>query len=147
MPDKIVYLDSSALIKRYLKEKGTDIIDNVFKDADSNNTIIYSSSWNIGEVIGVFDKYDRKKIIKLKEVIDEFLNEIKRLDSKNSFEIINIDFKLISESINYVIKYHIYMADALQIASCKSIDCSKFFTSDKKLNEVATMEKINSVLL
>jgi predicted nucleic acid-binding protein len=147
MAEQIVYLDSGALVKRYIKEDGTDIVDNIFRDAESNNAIIYSSLWNIGEVTGVFDRYDRKNIVKLGDVLDKFLNEIERLGSKGSFEIVNINYALIKEATNYVIKHHIYIADALQIASCKSVGCNDFFTSDKNLNEAATKEKINSVLL
>lgn len=147
MQEQKIYLDSSALVKRYVKEEGTDIVDGIFKDANLRNAIIYISLWNIGETIGVFDRYDRQKIVKLNEVLDKFLNEVKRLSSDGLFEIVDINSALIEEAIGYVIRYHIYIADALQIASCKSKNCNRFFTSDRNLNVAAKKEKIESVLL
>ena len=147
MPGQMVYLDSSALVKRYIKEKGTDIVDGVFQNAESNSVIIYSSLWNIGEVTEVFDRYDREKVIKFSEVLGKFLNEVERLSSKGSFEIVNINSALIKGATDYAIRHHIYIADALQLASCKSMGCNNFLTADKKLNEAAMKEKINSILL
>lgn len=147
MQEQKVYLDSSALVKRYVNEDGTDIVDSIFKDANLRNTVICASLWNIGEVIGVFDRYDRQKIVKRTEVLDKFLNEIKRLSSDGLFEVVDINSALIEEAAAYVIRYHIYIADALQIASCKSKNCNKFFTSDRNLNDAAKKERIESVLL
>ncbi len=60
-----VYLDSSTISKRYIIEKGTDTADLIFDECEIENTKIYFSIWNIGEVLGVFDKYHKwQEIIK-----------------------------------------------------------------------------------
>lgn len=43
-----VYLDTSALAKRYVKEEGTEILDLAFEKASSEHPLVFSF-WNIGE--------------------------------------------------------------------------------------------------
>lgn len=147
MPGQIVYLDSSALVKRYVKEAGTEIVDRLFEDAESSKAVICSSLWCIGEAVGVFDRYNRRGVIKLDSTLDKFFNEIKRLGAKGNFNIIEVTSELVSESVEKVVKHHIYIADALQIATCKATKCDRFLTSDKALNEAAKKDGITSVLL
>jgi len=45
-----VYLDSSALVKRYVSEPGTGV-DYVFDKGWAGEVSIISSIWNIGEVL------------------------------------------------------------------------------------------------
>jgi hypothetical protein len=49
------YLDSSALVKRYVQEPGTRPIDIIFDKASAGAIAIATSVWNIGEAFGVFD--------------------------------------------------------------------------------------------
>ena len=55
--------------------------------------------------------------------------------------------KIMRGSIAVVLRHHIYVVDALQIAACKYVRCETFYTVDKKLAEVAEAENITSVLL
>ena len=50
---KSVYLDSSAIVKRYVAEKGSKVIDKIYDKAENSQLKIVFSIWNIGEVIGV----------------------------------------------------------------------------------------------
>lgn len=43
-----IYLDTSARAKRYVQEKGTEILDLVF-DLASPEPLLVISFWNIGE--------------------------------------------------------------------------------------------------
>jgi predicted nucleic acid-binding protein len=65
----LVYLDSSAIVKRYIKEAGTEIMDLVFGYAEDDHIKLFFSIWNIGEVLGVFDEYIRRKVIN-----EDFIN-------------------------------------------------------------------------
>lgn len=147
MQERLVYLDTSAIVKRYVKEKGTDIVDEIFKSAELKDVTIYLSLWNIGEAVTVFDRYSRKKLVKLNVVLDNFLNELSRLSSIGSLETINITSTLMGDSIEYILKYHIYVADALQIASCKYAKCDEFLTSDRKLADAVNAEKVKGIFL
>ncbi len=148
MKEQIVYLDSSAIVKRYLNEVGTDIVDQLFKRAEIRENILYFSIWNVGEVIGVFDRYNRvKKGKALIGLIDDFVNELSRLSNIGSVETVGITLPIIFESVNIVVKYKIYIADALQIVSCKNAACDEFITADKNLYNVALKEGLKSILL
>ncbi len=61
MSMEIVYLDNSALIKRYVMEPSGDLVRNYFLKAYSGKNILAFSIWNIGEVLGVLDRARRKR--------------------------------------------------------------------------------------
>jgi hypothetical protein len=56
MREEIIYLDSSAMVKRYIKEPGSDIVKKLYLKTYSGESILSYSIWNIGEVLGAFDK-------------------------------------------------------------------------------------------
>ena len=47
-----MYLDSSAIVKRYIIEPGSLAVDEVSHRAESREAIAAFSLWNIGEVLG-----------------------------------------------------------------------------------------------
>jgi uncharacterized protein len=147
MPEQIVYLDSGAIVKRYIKEGGSETVDKIFENAERSNTVIFCSFWCIGEVVGVFDRHNRIGDAKLDATLGKFSNEMERLSSRGAFRVINVGPELIFEAMQQVLKHHIYISDALQIATSKSINCDKFLTSDRALNTAARKEGINSVLV
>ncbi|MEM3570509.1 MAG: type II toxin-antitoxin system VapC family toxin [Candidatus Bathyarchaeia archaeon] len=103
------------------------------------------SSWNIGEVLGAFDKAKvQNRINQEKHTIlrKRFLFEVKRLDI---LLLISTRIRILSESWKLIEKYHVYQADALQIVSAKTINASQFLVSDKKLHKIAEMENLNSI--
>jgi predicted nucleic acid-binding protein len=69
-----IYLDSSTISKRYIIEKGTNTVDLLFDECEIENTNIYFSIWNIGEVLGVFDKYHNRNLITT-EMFDDTLKK------------------------------------------------------------------------
>ena len=57
MQGKSVYLDTSSLVKRYIGEKGSEVVDRVYEESEAGKMKISFSIWNIGEAVGVFDRY------------------------------------------------------------------------------------------
>ena len=55
-----IYLDSSALTKRYLYEAGSSAVDEIFRGAEAGDLVVAFSIWNIGEVLGVLDARRRR---------------------------------------------------------------------------------------
>jgi predicted nucleic acid-binding protein len=55
--------------------------------------------------------------------------------------------KILRGSIVVVLRHHMYVVDALQIATCKYVRCETLYTADKELAEAAEAENIASVLL
>jgi len=55
-----VYMDSSAITKRYVKEEGTETAQEIYSMAENGSLMLIHSIWNIGEVLGVLDQYRRR---------------------------------------------------------------------------------------
>ncbi len=48
------YLDTSALVKRYVKEPGSEVVDKIYAKAYRGIAVIAISYWNIAEAAVVF---------------------------------------------------------------------------------------------
>jgi len=142
-----VYLDSSAIVKRYIEEEGTEVVDIIFNAAESGGIKIFFSIWNFGEVIGVLDKYKCKNWISesdFKNAIRKFARESIKLAKLHQLEIIPLDVKIVVDSMEIILQYHIYEADAIQIVSSRYRNCELFITADKLLVKVARDLKLNA---
>ena len=150
MTEKVVYLDSSAIIKRYVYENGSEIIRAQYHEAYLGNVLLSFNIWNIGEVIGIFDKAHRQKRItkeQLNTVMSRFSDETRRLRKIGMVRIIPLSERIIEDSWDFVIKYHIYAADALQITSALEVRCNEFYTGDERLHTVTLSSGLKSVYL
>ena len=138
-----IYLDTSAIAKRYLEETGSNVIDEVYELAEQGKVILMSSAWNIGEVLGVFTKRRSRGELTKKEfevcVID-FLLETLKLVRMNSFFFIPIVSHVLLDAIKLVLKYYIYEADALQIATSRFVNSDIFLSADEGLVNIARKE-------
>lgn len=54
MTETTVYLDSSALAKRYKNEAGSEAVDALYRRAEALDLRLAFSLWNIGEVLRTF---------------------------------------------------------------------------------------------
>jgi len=144
---KRVYLDSSAIVKRYVKERGTEVVDLVFDNAELGNVKIFFSIWNIGEVLGVLDRYRRRNLISSKEfesALGKFASEFLKLVKLHQLDLIPLYSDIIADSLDIILRYHIYEADAIQIVSSKYCNSEVFLTADKQLVEIAKDLGINA---
>jgi len=147
MKEETVYLDSSSIIKRYVKEPGSPFVKDLYLKAYSGELKIAFSSWNLGEVLGVLDRarvqnrLDEEKYMVSKR---RFLMDTKRLMRLGTLLLVPVRVKLLVECWKLIEKHHVYQADALQIVSARAIKASEFLTSDKKLHEIAEAEMLNS---
>ncbi|MEM0006682.1 MAG: type II toxin-antitoxin system VapC family toxin [Candidatus Bathyarchaeia archaeon] len=146
---EVVYLDSSSLVKRYVKEPGSKIAKEVYLKAYSGELTITFNSWNIGEVLGAFDKAHVRGILSNRNYLiakGKFLLETRRLARLGVLRLIPIRFRLLIESWRLLEKHHLYQADALQIVSAKAVNATNFLTGDKRVYEAAKTEGLNAVL-
>ena len=146
MPGQKFYLDSSALAKRYVQEPGTDEMDSIFEDAEKGDSSVVFSVWNIGELAVVLDKYERRGLLTARDVMMRFLGETKRLAKARSAEVVPVSGETMATATAYALEHHVYVADALQIASCKA-SAATFVTSDRRLSNVAAKEGLATKLL
>ena len=146
MTDNRYYLDTSALVKRYVAEEGTSLVDEIYKGAYKGVNSIFFSYWNVAEVAVVFDKYQRTLGLDPHALMESFLRETKTLISLNRLELIAVDQKIMERSIKLIFKYHIYVADALQVVSAGVRD-SQFVTADRGLAETARKEGLSVIVV
>jgi predicted nucleic acid-binding protein len=147
MEERRVYLDSSAIVKRYVQEKGTDVVDSVFREAEMGACVVCFSMWNVGELATVLDKVERKGMLNAREVFGTFLRETMRLRRSGSVDVIPVSSHLIERSTLYVFRHHVYVGDAIQLAASIEASCDQFITSDKRLGDVAKTEGLQTVVL
>ena len=142
------YLDTSALVKRYVEEPGSRIMDNLFNEAYRGVSIIVFSYWNIGEAAFVFDKYSRRNPgINPTKQIRDLIREAKTLINLNKVIITGMTPQILIDSIKYVLKHYIYLADALQMASAKYSYSNVFVTGDRKLSRIAEREGLKPLII
>ncbi len=107
MTEKVAYLDSSAIVKRYVYETGSEFIHAQYNEAYLGNVLLSFNVWNIGEILGVFDRAHRQKRItrkQLDEIMDRFYNETARLKKISRMRIITLSESILESSWDVLIK-------------------------------------------
>lgn len=143
-----VYLDSSAIVKRYISEPGSSAVDYIFDRCLAGEISITTSVWNIGEVLGVFDMRRRREWLtedEFKGTIRSFVGETMRLLRLRVLEILPVLISMLVEAWPLFLREHIYEADALQIQTCVYSSSNVFLSADKELINVALRTGIKAV--
>jgi predicted nucleic acid-binding protein len=146
MKEPLVYLDTSMLTKRYVKEENSDIADNYFHQAQNGEIIICLSEINLGEAAVVFDKYSRKTGIDARARLQTMLSELKSLERSSSVELHPVTSHIIQSAIKIVLEQHIYIVDAIQLETFVDTGSSVFCSADKELNKIARKLGIETTL-
>lgn len=143
-----VYLDSSAIVKRYISESGSSTVDRIFDKCWTGGLSIATSIWNIGEVLGVFDIRRRRKWLgedEFRNVLRSFISEVTRLLRLRVLEIFPILTSMLVEAWPLILREHIYAADALQIQTCAYSGSNALLSADKELISVALRRGIKAM--
>ena len=143
MVESSVYLDTSSIVKRYIGERGSLAADHIYAKAEAREHPIVMSLWNIGEVLGVFDRYFSRELITedaLRQSIQHFLAESQKMIRLGSMQILPLSAKILVEAYVHVLKHHIYQADALQIVTAKAAGCELFISADSHLLKIVRDE-------
>ncbi|MCX8183311.1 MAG: type II toxin-antitoxin system VapC family toxin [Crenarchaeota archaeon] len=141
------YLDTSAIVKRYVEEYGSRTVDDLFNKAHKGSVTIVFSYWNVGEAAVVFDKYGEKLGLESTGVFRMMLRELRMLLRTRSAILVNVTPKIIRESVKLVFNHHLYVADAVQIVSAKQMDARMFVTGDARLAEASMAEGLETLCL
>ncbi|WP_161952092.1 type II toxin-antitoxin system VapC family toxin [Thermoplasma sp. Kam2015] len=140
-----IYLDTSILVKRYVKEEGSAIADEYFHQAERGESVICLSEINLGEAAVVFDKYSRKMDIDARNRMQVMLSELRSLERSSSVEIYPVDSHTLRKAIKIVLEYHIYVVDAIQLETCIEAGATLFCSGDTELNAIARRIGIETV--
>jgi predicted nucleic acid-binding protein len=150
MRENVAYLDSSAIIKRYVREEGGEHVRRLYLAAYTGEVRLAFSIWNVGEVLGALDKARRKGLLSNHAYAvarGRFLSETRRMAKLGILIIVPLSKRVVAEAWKYIEKHHIYQADAVQLASAKKVACREFVTGDRELHQVALSEGLKSVYL
>ena len=111
----VFYLDTSAIVKRYRTEKGTELIDRLFKEIETSKHRLATSFLPVLEFVSAL-----RRLVKAKEISQEiFIDSLARFvaDLETYFAISPVDDTTISKSIFLIIKHAIKTADSIHLAS------------------------------
>jgi len=133
-----IYLDTSALVKRYCEEVGSDVVNDIF---ESDNEIV-TSYWTLAEAIAAIDKKVAKRQISEEE--RDFVISVLFSDVLNRMTFVKISNEFIEAIIERVLAHHISADDALQLFSCIVSVSQIFLAADKSLIRAAKEEGLNA---
>jgi len=145
-----VYLDSSAIVKRYVLEGGSDKVRETYLKAFNGAATLHFSVWNVGEVLGTLDAYHRRKWLESEDyraARESFIAETVRLLKLGVAKVVPVRSRLLSECWLLVEKHHIYEADALQIVSAKHLGVDQLLSGDQRLVDISNKEEIEAAYL
>ena len=128
------YFDSSALTKRYIREKGSDLVDGFFLEADA----VVISSICLPEIISALSRLRREKKLNTHQysqckraVIQDFL----------AFEVCQLSSEVMKRSIDVLEQTQLRTLDALHVASAIEAGVDQFISSD--IRQIAAAKKFN----
>ena len=141
------FLDSSALVKRYVSEIGTNWIVSITDAATVYSLAISQITWV--EVLSAFSRRQREGNLSADEV-DERTQKFRR-DFENLFQVVRIDNNLIERAGELVLQYPLRAYDAVQLASALQVRSLLtsfpeiqliFVSADDRLLNIAQIENL-----
>jgi predicted nucleic acid-binding protein len=136
----ILFFDTSALIKRYISEAGSNKVDELFEIAEN---IIVSPVTKIETHSTI------KRLLTTNLISEEDYKTVKsNLDTDfKYFTVVSLNEKIEKEAIKLIEKYQLKTLDSIQLASViyRKIDISGFIVSDVKLKNAAEAENIEVI--
>ena len=135
-----IYLDTSAFVKKYHTEDGSDQIELVFENAKKGKCSILMSIWVISETINALDKHRMRNEItqdELNKIVGTILSDISVLMDNNILEIIDIETELLKMSWEFIINEHLSCSDSLHLVTALQRNCDMFLAADKNFIKIA----------
>lgn len=136
MSGNIVYVDSSALAKRYVLERGTEALDGLYHRAEAGRVDLALSLWNIGEVAGALARALRaeggtEEVVR--ETLWSFLRETRKMRLLGALRVVPVRGDLLAEGIPLLLRHDLTQPEALQIVTCRDVAADVLLTADRKL--------------
>jgi predicted nucleic acid-binding protein len=145
---KLFFLDASALVKRYSKESGSVLVNEMFRHIPT--TEMTCSTIGVLEIVSILVRKRNDGRLS-EELFDQAMTNFKAevIDSK-SFLITSVNDFLILSALGLVAKYNLNATDAVILRSAmdifKELEASEdqlvLWTSDRRLARAAETEGI-----
>ena len=139
------YFDSSATVKNYVQEVGSDWVKSVFNSVTTK--VIYAVSISEVEVVSAFSRRRKGKTLSSNDA--KVASQQFRYDFANDFRVIEVDAVLINSAVNLAETHYLRGYDAVQLSAAikisKQISSLKlgslvFVSADNDLNIAANAE-------
>ncbi len=128
------FFDTSALVRRYYEENGSEVVDAIIEDADT--TVVITSLAVIEAVSAVRRKYNTDEITEdvMYSLIAAFFRE-----ALDEFVILPMEEVAFERSFDLVVQNDLRTLDALQLSAALSVahDDLRFVCADRELVAVA----------
>ncbi|RMF91434.1 MAG: PIN domain-containing protein [Methanobacteriota archaeon] len=133
-----IYLDTSAFVKRYSDEEGSDIVNKVFESHE-----IVTSHWTLAEAVAAIDK----KVARRQITVDErdFSLSVLFSDVLGKVTFVKLSDEFLYPVIETVLSHHISADDALQLFSCMVSLSPVFLACDKNLIRAAKQVGLEAI--
>lgn len=134
------FFDSSAIVKRYIKEKGTEDVQRVLKESET----LMVSSLCLPETISALCRRRREKIINQRQY-----ETCKEMVLKDFDEIVvcGLSAEVITETSLLLERFVLRTVDAIHIASAILTDTQLFVTGDVRQRQAAEQSGLKVLAL
>lgn len=140
----MLFFDTSALVKRYADEEGTQTVDRLIENPDKSIVI---TSLSIIEIASAFRrKYNRGAITERQRdgLLGSFFQE-----ATDKFTVVPVDETSFEEAFDLVLEDDLRTLDALQLGAALAVPTPDldltFVCADDKLVEVAENQGISTI--
>ena len=146
----IYFFDTSALVKRYVDEIGSEWVKKTTTIENNNPIILSHITWV--EVLSAFTRLNREK--KISEIDLDGSIEVFQYDWNFQYNSIEVDDFIIKSSGELVKKYPLRAYDSIQLASALKLNfvflvttpsAYQFVSADKRLIDVAQKEGLETI--
>ncbi|WP_458208679.1 type II toxin-antitoxin system VapC family toxin [Haladaptatus sp. NG-SE-30] len=138
------FFDTSALVKRYYDEQGTDVVDTIVEPAENN---ILITSLAVIETVSAFRRKQNRDSISRKEVdslLAAFFDE-----ALADFQIVPLDEQLFDYAFELILEDNLRTLDSLQLSAARALATNveglTFVCADKKLVDVAQSKELPAI--
>ena len=137
-----IYLDSSALVKQYIAEKGTNWVQNLV--ALSSGHTIYTVTVSPVEIVAAFFLRVRTGSITISQA--QRATSRLKFDIQTKYKLVEINPTLVSSAMILAEQQQLKGYDAIQLAAALALEQTRtsfslskimFVSADKRLNEAA----------
>ena len=134
----VLYLDTSAFIKRFKREAGSKAVRGLFRIVEESpgRMVLATSDWTINESLSAIRRW-RLTEFELRNDAGALLAEVGRCTVLNILRFVPMTPDLCEESRELIVDYRLSAGDALQLHSARVTHCDAFLSADEKLLTVS----------
>ena len=135
-----VYVESSAYVKAFSAEKGSDYVRKIFDHADRGKLEPITSQWTVGESLAAVDRKYRRKEIKLDErdiITATIMDRTVALVREGKMTMVYTKQDVVSSSWRLITERHLSADDALHVFSAIVGLADMFISADVYLLQAA----------